>query len=271
MAAIFTAVVSIFVKGLSAEVPAPYITFARFFVGFLYVFIGQKLGKIEKTVNNRKNLLIFGVFGASAATFFFLAISADMVGRATLLNSLQPVFSAIFAMLLFKEKTPKLVWVFAILSFFGVYLVTSPSLSNINIGIIYGLITGVMAGLAVMYMNIARRTETTSITFFYFCKAGMVFSLIMCLKTTTLPPASTLLYLLIMGIFSTIAQLLATYAYKYTSATEGGIVFMSQIFFAMLLGYVVFGEMLSSKGIVGAILILVSGGLVTWLRRNPCK
>lgn len=269
ISAILMALVGVFVKHLSGQIPASYITFGRFFVGFMYIYIGRKFGKIDKTENNRKNLLIFAFFGAIAATSFFLAISTDTLGRATLLNSLQPIFSAIFAMVLFKEKTPKLVWLFTGISFIGVYLVTSPDFSNINIGMVYGLIAGIVAGLAIMYMNIARQTESTSATFYYFCKIGMIFTFILCLKTPMLPPASAYLYLFIMGMIGTLSQLLITYAYKYTTPTEGGIVFMSQIFFAMLLGYAIFGETLSFEGIIGAIMILLSGAFVTWLRRKP--
>jgi len=65
---------------------------------------------------NIKFLLLRGFFGAIPMTLFFLAVSYSGVGRATLLSTTYPVFSAVYGYFFFKERAGASVWIGAILS-----------------------------------------------------------------------------------------------------------------------------------------------------------
>ncbi|GAL61682.1 permease of the drug/metabolite transporter (DMT) superfamily [Algibacter lectus] len=74
-------------------------------VGSLFFTFGFLLkNKISLAGNNKKLLILRGVVGVTSMSLFFMATKYLPIGSAVSLRYLAPIFAAIFAVFLLKEK-----------------------------------------------------------------------------------------------------------------------------------------------------------------------
>ena len=83
------------------------------------------------------------------------------------------------------------------------------------------------------------------------------------LGTFTMPKLNDWVYILLLGIFSTYAQIYMTKAYSFAKAGIIGTISYSNIVFSIILGLVLGDSFPSMLIVLGIILIVVSGILVS--------
>ena len=88
----------------------------------LSVAILQKLG-IPLLGNNKKILMMRGIFGTTALLLFFYTLQNIPLASAVTLQYLSPIFTALFAAIFLKEKMQIKQWLYFGISFFGVALI----------------------------------------------------------------------------------------------------------------------------------------------------
>ena len=111
------------------------------------------------------------------------------------------------------------------------------------------------------------QTESTAAIVFYFSVIASVVSLMTLPFGWTLPPLNTLLLLASTGLFGGIAQILVTAAYRYGSASMLAPYDYSSMIFAVIIGYVIFGELPTLVILLGAALV-IAGNVVVILREQ---
>ena len=82
----------------------------------------QKLG-IPLLGNNKKVLLMRGIFGTTALLMFFYTLQNIPLASAVTLQYLSPIFTALFAAIFLKEKMQIRQWLYFGISFAGVALI----------------------------------------------------------------------------------------------------------------------------------------------------
>ncbi len=249
--------------------PAHELVLARSIVSFAISLFIIKRKKIPVFGVNKKWLLIRGLAGTIALTMFFYTIHHLPIALATIIQYLAPIFTVILAMILLKEKVKAIQWFFIILSFFGVGLIavdkfinSETNIEQINffyIGI--GMISAVFSGLAYTAVIKLKQTDVPITIVLYFPMVAIPLMLILSIWDFTWPQGIEWFLLLIIGIFTQLAQISLTKALHLGSAaTITPFQYLGAIYM-FLTGYFVFDERLSFIVNVG-IAIILSGVLL---------
>jgi len=231
---------------------------ARFITGILVICGLAAMGFTRLKAVNRWWLVIRGLIGATSVYFFYRGIMMLGLGKGTILNYTYPIFAALFAPLILKEKISWDVLVAAAVSFFGIWLVVSPGpISSISIEDLLALLGGVLSGVAVVAIKKLRETDTPFIIYLAQCVFGL---LVVGWPTATSSFAFAgieWLILLGIGVLATGAQLTMTWAYKHVPATEGSLLAFLTPVINVLLGVLIFGETMHASTWIGSALVLV--------------
>jgi drug/metabolite transporter (DMT)-like permease len=265
VAAMLFAVMTIATKMLAdptwtTPIPTAEITFARFAFGAIVMSPLVCVRSACLLGSDRPGLIWRGLTGGLAVYAYFLAIRHTTLSKAVLLNMTSMIFAPLFAWLMLRERIGRSALIGSAIAVVGVVLVTRPTPDAVHVGDAYGLLSGVLAGLALTAVRRLRRHETASAVFFYFSLVGMPVSAIAMLGSPiVLPDASGWRLLLLMCSASVGAQVLMTYGYRYVTTSEGVLITLSQIAYAALAGALLFAEPVAALTVVGAGLILVAG------------
>jgi drug/metabolite transporter (DMT)-like permease len=191
----------------------------------------------------------------------FYAISKMNLSDANMLNKLSPFFAIIFSVFLLKEK-PKLVQIIGVCTAFaGSIFIIKPSFDNPELmPALFGVLGGFGAGTAYTFVRkLGTMKENSNRIVFYFS----AFSCLMCVPFMIFDyepmSAKQLIYLVLAGTFACIGQLGITRAYMCAPAKEISVYDYSQVVFAAVLGFLVFGDVPDLLSVAGYILICGAG------------
>lgn len=256
-AAFCFALMNTFVK-LSGDLPSIQKSFFRNLIALIFAF--SILIKVEKRFSykkeNIKYLLIRSFMGTIGILGNFYAVDHLILSDASMLNKLSPFFAIIFSYLFLKEKISLFQFISVIVAFIGSLFIIKPSFSSAVIPSIVGCIGAFGAGgayTAVRYLSM-RGEKGASIVFFF-----SAFSCIVTLPYILLfyKPMSIqqTCYLLLAGLAASGGQFSITAAYSNAPAKEISVYDYTQIIFAALMGFILFGQLPDMYSIIGYIII----------------
>jgi len=254
--------------------PAHELVLARSVVSFSISLFIIKRRNIPVFGNNKKWLVIRGLSGTIALTIFFYTIHYLPLAVASTIQYLAPIFTVIFAMILLKERVRAMQWFFIAFSFIGVALIaldrSGGSIDQENISFLWlglGILAAVLSGVAYVSIMKLRTTDAPITIVFYFPMVAIPLMVILCFFDFTMPQGIEWLFLLLIGIFTQIAQIMLTKALHLGSAsTITPFQYLGAIY-AFLVGYFAFDETLSLVVNIGIILV-ISGVIVNAVLRK---
>lgn len=258
--------------------PAHELVLARSIVSFaISYYIIRKRG-LPVLGFNRKWLLVRGFAGMIALTIFFYSIHHLPIAIASTIQYLAPVFTVIFAMIILKEKVAKLQWLFILIAFCGVGLIGLNNLIAADQHMIIdytwlglGIVSAAFSGLAYTAIIKLKPTDTPINIVIYFPMLSLPIMTLWCLYDFTMPIGIEWLILLIIGIFTQIAQVLMTKAlHEGSAALITPFQYLGAIY-ASIMGLLIFDEKLSWVVYLGIGMILfgvVTNALIKASKRN---
>jgi drug/metabolite transporter (DMT)-like permease len=241
------------------EASTSVVTAARFITGILIIAGFAVSGITRLTARNRLWLVVRGVIGAVSVFLFFRGIVTLGLGKGTILNYTYPIFAALLAPLMLRERLHLDVLAAIGVSFFGIYLVLNPgNILAIGSDGLLALLGGALSGVAVVAIKKLRETDSPYMIYLAQCVFGLFVVGYPTVTSSFAFSAVTWLILLGVGLFATAAQLLMTWAYKHVPATEGSLLAFLVPVLNMILGVIVFGETMHPATIAGSLLVLAS-------------
>ena len=241
---------------------------ARFVTGIV-VIVGIALAGVTRLKPvNRWWLIARGLIGATSVYFFFRGITMLGLGKGTILNYTYPVFAALLAPLMLKEKLSWDVVAAVLVSFVGIALVVNPGrIDTIGVEELLALLGGVLSGVAVVAIKKLRETDTPYVIYLAQCIFGLFVVGWPTFTSSFAFGGRIWLVLLGVGVLATAAQLAMTWAYKHVPATEGSLLAFLVPVLNVLLGVIVFGEKMHAATLAGSALVLVCCGYVAFRER----
>lgn len=264
-------------KELSDSMSSVEIVFFRNVFGVFFILISIYNSPL-KQLGGKFWLLIFrGVAGFVALLFFFYNISVIPLGEAMTFSKTSTIFTAIFAYVLLKEKLGFKGWFGVFIGFIGILFITEFDGSSLEKTDYLGILSGVGAALAYTSVRELRNYYDTRAIVLSFMTIGTVGPLILMiiasfytnpnldfmLGTFTMPKLDDWIYIILLGIFSTYAQIFMTKAYSFAKAGIIGTISYSNIVFSIILGLILGDSFPSILIVFGIILIVLSGVLVS--------
>ena len=181
------------------------------------------------------------------------------MAEANILNMTYPLFVAVFSWIFLRGQRDRLSLLIVAVAFAGVWLVLSPGEITLGWEKLWGLISGITAAVAIIYLNVSRRYHDSQTILFFMFGLGTVLMLIFFHGAIFMPNLEELFFLLSCSIAGVLGQYLITYGFLYVTAVEGSIISSSRILLAALLGPILVADpSLTVAGWCGALLIFTA-------------
>lgn len=248
----------------AVDIESAFFVFARFLLGFVVVTTTMIVGRQRIKPKNYHYLLGRTIANTVAVFCFYKAVAGGTVSEANILNMTYPLFVALFSWIFLKSQRDVFSIGVVLVAFLGVWLVLAPGdFTSISMGKIWGLISGVSAAMAIIYLNISRRYHDSQTILFVLFGLGAVLMYLFFHETIYWPNAKEFYYLLACSVAGVMGQYLLTYGFLYVTAVEGSIISSSRILLAALLGPLIAGDPpLAFMGWCGAILIFMANAVL---------
>ena len=237
---------SAFVR-LAGDVPTIQKSFFRNIVALLValaVLLKDGGGLKPKDRRSLPMLLARSLFGTIGILCNFYAVDHLMLSDASMLNKMSPFFAVLASYFLLKEKIHLPQFLTLIGAFAGALCIIKPTLSNLSlIPSLVGLAGGLCAGVAYTYVRkLGLHGERGPLIVFFFSSFSCLTALPFVILRYSPMTASQILWLLGAGLAATGGQFSITAAYCNAPAREISVYDYSQILFAAVLGFFLFGD-----------------------------
>lgn len=268
------ALMALAAKLASAELSGGQVAFARFAFMMLPVLLVPPLARKAVTWQRLDLLFYRGLFGGSAVLLYFLAMAHMPVGIATLLNYTSPIYSVVFAALFLGERVDGRLVLPLLAALAGMVMAAGGGadpgeLLRFGVWEVVGMTSAVLSGAAVTAIRAARRTEGSWAIYGSFTLFGLLATAPFGARGLGAVTLREWLLLAAVGAASIVAQLLMTYAYRWVTNLQAGVINQLTVVLTLLLGVLFLGDRLTPLQIVGSLLTLAGVVGVVAVQSTP--
>lgn len=281
LASFLFALMNVTVKHLSSSLNSVEVVFFRNIFGVIFILISIYKSPL-KQLGGKFWLLVFrGFVGFVAVLFFFYNIANIPLADAITFSKTSTIFTAVFAYIFLKEKLGFRGWIGVFIGFIGILFITKFTGGNLERSDYLGILSGVGAGIAYTSIRELRSYYDPRTIVLSFMAIGSIGPLILMiigsfytnphldfmLAPFVVPQATDWIFILILGAVATLAQVAMTTAYSYAKAGIVGTIAYSDIAFSIVLGTLMGDNLPSFLTVLGIILIVLSGLIVSSKKR----
>jgi drug/metabolite transporter (DMT)-like permease len=264
------------VRYIGDRIPLGEIVFSRSLVAIVPVLVmlawRRRLGDL-KTGNLRGHFTrsftnIGGMF------LNFAGFARVPIADATAIGYAMPLFTVVLAAAFLGEVVRRWRWGAVFVGFLGVVLMLSPHLgqgqadAGSALGAFFVLAAAFLFGVAHTHVRHMTATETTGALVFYYSLIGTAISFVTIPWGWVLPQPGDLLALASLGLFGGMAQLTVTESFRYAPASVLAPFAYTSMLWAVIIGYLWFGEVPELVVLVCAIIVIGAGLFVIWRERQ---
>ena len=269
LAAFFFSLMSLLVKVAGQRLPSSELVMGRSVVSLVLSWIMLRRIGVHPWGTRKGLLIVRGLVGFGGLLCFFYAIPRLPLADVTVIQFTNPVFTALFAALLIRERLTRAVVVSIGLSLAGITLIAQPTVlfgeaaNPLNLtAVVIALMGAIFAALAYTTVRKLRETEHPLVVVFYFPLVSIPACLPVLAPVAVWPTPLEWLMLLGIGVLTQIAQIFLTRGLHKEPAGRATSVSYLQILFAAVWGLIFFAEVPDLLSVLGGILV-VSGILLT--------
>lgn len=200
-----------------------------------------------------------------AQSFIVIAFSLMPLAGAVAINFSSPLFATLAASLWLKEKVGAARLVALVVGFCGVILVAGPGADSFRLGALFALGNAVLLGsvtAAVRGMSATESAET--LTMYQMVILTIAFSCATVVFGYSAPTGRDLALMLVNGIFNGLGQYWWTRSLSLAPASAVGPFYYFAIVFALIIGFVVWGDLPTLTLLLGSAVVVVSGLFLLW-------
>ena len=241
--------------------------------GVILAITNRSAFKVQKKEWPR--LIGFGIVGVALMQWAYsMAVANLQVGIALLIEYTAIVWVPIVAMILYREKVRRRIWLGVALVLGGLVVVSNLNLDNLNpVGVAFAFLASATLTVYFIMGERTQATRDTMSTLFYSMSISVVFWLVFSpwwqfdwssyggdvslggnLSEFELPVWVLLIWLGVMGSF--VPMMLSYKALTHLSATGVGIASTAETVFAFIFGLLWLGELITTNQLLGGLLII---------------
>lgn len=238
------------------------LVFYRSFVSLFIIFMLMKKNKITFKTKYLWFHFLRSFIGFLSLLLFFYAISKLPLSTSMTLNYTSPIFLGLLIPFLMKQKFNSSKLILLLIGFLGIVLILKPVFSNNWFAGLMGVLSGFGAAIAyIMVAKLGQLKEPDLRTVYFFTLISSVLSFALMFKEDINPISFniSLIYLLIIGISATIAQVAITRAYREGKTLNNAAYSYMTVIFSVGWGIWIFQENLDWLTSVGILMIFLAG------------
>jgi drug/metabolite transporter (DMT)-like permease len=213
----------------------------------------------------RRWLLVWrGVVGTIALFCVFGALAGLPLGAATVLQYLNPTFTALLAWIWLGEPFTLRIALAVLLGWLGVVVLTDPTqmvagLSSLPLQpVMLGLAGAFCSAVAYVSVRALGRSEHPLVVVFYFPLMSLPMTVPLVLANPVMPTGTELIWLVGVGVFTQLGQIGITKGLIGLPAARATAIGYGQVPIAALLGVLVLGESIPTNLLLAAALVLAA-------------
>jgi drug/metabolite transporter (DMT)-like permease len=261
------------VKWLSAD----YSIFQLLFLRSLFVFIPVAVmvvrgGGPRVLRAKRPTLLILRAsLGFGAWSVYFIAISQIPLADAMALVFSAPLMITALSVPLLGEVVGLRRWAAIAVGFIGVLVMVDPGAGVIRGVALLPLVSASCYSLSMILTRVLTKSESSVTMLFYSAATIMALSGLFQPFVWVTPSWPDLGLMVLTGLIAGCAQYLGLQAYRYAAPAVVSPFDYTSLIWAILLGYLVFGDVPRSSVIFGAAIVIASGLYILYRERRAAR
>ena len=210
--------------------------------------------------------------GLAGMVFLYTAVTLLPLAEATTLGLTTPIFATVLGALWLREPTGWHRWGAVVLGFVGALIVAGPSGAHFApLGSACGLAWAFMTAVVAIQLRQIGRTEHPLATVFWFGTLSMPVLSPVFVFTVAPHPAWVWLTLGAVGIMGAATQVMLTTALRFGPVSLVVPMDYSSLFWATLLGWLLFGTLPVAATWIGAALVIAGGLYIVWRERRLAR
>jgi drug/metabolite transporter (DMT)-like permease len=197
----------------------------------------------------------------SVACWYF-AIFNLPITEVISLSFLTPILTSIFAIILLKERLGFEKLIALLVGFTGTYIMLQPEIKGFNFYILYALAACTIWAISNIIVKNLTATQNPKIIVLNLAIVLMPISLPGFLLNFQIPSLVELGMIVLIAIFSNLAQVFMTTAYQKTRVTVVVPFDFMKLVFTSIIAYLMLGELIEYQTLIGSALILFASYIV---------
>jgi drug/metabolite transporter (DMT)-like permease len=209
--------------------------------------------------------LLRNISQSTAQTFIIIAFSMMPLASAVAITFSAPLFATVTAMVVLKEAVGPVRWGALTVGFLGVLVVTSPGVGTFQIGSLFAIANAVLFGTVAVGVRRMAATESTSTLLMHqMVTVTLFFAALLPFGWVT--PANTRdwVAMVVNGVGNAAGQYLWTRALHLAPASAVAPFNYFSLVWAILLGFLVWGDIPSATLLMGSAIVVGSGMFLLW-------
>jgi drug/metabolite transporter (DMT)-like permease len=270
-AVFFFSVADAIVKYLTQWYPVPLLVFARHVPQTVatILWLAPKMGWGLVRTTQPGLQVLRGSMLVGSSLLFISALRWLPLADATAINYTTPIVVVLLSVWLLQERMTRARWAFVVAGFVGMLLIVRPGAS-----IVHGaaLLVLCCAGFYAVYQILTRklRGEDPRVTLFYpaLCGTSLMMVVLPFLDYQVDMPWTHVVLCCLFGGIATLGHFMFILAFQKAPASALTAFTYAQLLWAVLLGWVVFGNFPDGFSLAGMAIIAASGLLLAWHERR---
>lgn len=267
LATFLFALMNVFVK-MIPNIPAVQVVLMRSIVSLILSAAFLKVQNVNLWGNNKKLLLLRGVFGSVGLILYFYTLQAMPLASAVTIQFLAPIFATILGIFIVKEKVRPLQWFFFLLAFTGVVLVKGFDPRITPFLFLVGIVSALFSGLAYNVIRKLKLTEHPLVIVFYFPLVTIPFAGVWSYFNWVVPTPIEWVILVVVGVLTQLAQYFMTKAYQSEELSKVSSLQYIGIIYALGFGFVLFDELFNAMSYLGMAIMLIGVFANVWYKNR---
>ena len=207
-----------------------------------------------------------------AQSCILIALSLMPIAGAMAINFSAPLFATLFAAFWLREPIGLARGLALVIGFCGVLLVVSPGADSFTIGALFAVANAVLYGSVTAAVRGMSQTESAeTLTIYQMGFMTLFFALATPFFGFTWPTASDALALVAIGVFNGFGQYWWTRALSIAPPSAVGPFYYFSLVWAIVLGYVFWGDIPTLTLLLGSGIVVVSGLTLLWRESGKKK
>jgi drug/metabolite transporter (DMT)-like permease len=262
-------------KWLAATYPVGEVMFFRSFCSLVVcsAFVLPFTGFSVFATKRPRDHLARGISQSISQTFTVLAVSMMPLAGAIAINFSAPLWSALLSVLWLRERAGRARWLVLLTGFVGVLVVTHPGADSLQIGALFALGNAILYGTVTVAVRGMTATESTATLLMWQMVTMAVLHSLLLLFGFRVPSSMDAAMLVVGGVANAAGQFLWTKALLLAPATAVSPFYYLMLVWALVIGYVVWGDVPTAALLVGSCIVVGCGLFLIWhearSRRQP--
>jgi drug/metabolite transporter (DMT)-like permease len=268
LSVLFFVLMSVCIKATGDHIPLFQVVFFRNFFALLpLIFFIYFLKLNFRSINNYKLHLARAFIGITAMSLFFISIRYVPLVEMQTISYSSVFFISILSIFFLGEKIGYRRIIAIFIGFIGVLIILKPSTELFSNYSVLPLIASLFLSMAVIVLKKILLTNNNILSVWVFTVLCTIISLFFYNENWVWPNNLDMSFMVASGILGFIAQICLTKSFQLADASILAPIDFSSVIWSFSLGYIFFGELISSDVLIGGLIIITSVGYIFYRER----